>query len=165
MRRRERLDELVDKVGQTRLANEIGTPKSHLSALQAGKRGIGDDLAAKLDRFAVNELGKSPGWMDAREESSQQPAAGVPFRDLDAFEAQLITLFRALSPDERHDQLVELNKRVDKTNGDKVSTMNPYPGVERRKRDVPVTVERRGQFGSDDRQPPAGAKRPGSTKK
>jgi hypothetical protein len=162
LRRRERLNELVDTVGQTRLANEIGTPKSHLSALQAGKRGIGDDLAAKLDRFGVEELGKPPGWLDATEEAPQQPAA-VPFRDLGPFEAQLITLFRALSPDEQHDHLVELNKRVDKSNGDKVSHLNPYAGIERRKQAVPVAVERRGQFGSDDRRP--AGKRAGGGKK
>lgn len=160
IRRRERLNELVDAVGQTRLADEIGTPKSHISALQAGKRGIGDQLAAKLDQFAVETLGKSPGWIDAPDQPIEARAkTTMPFRDLNAFEAQLITLFRSLTPDEQHDHLVELNKRADKKNGNKATPLNPYAGKERRMTNIPVEVERRGQFGLDGRQPNKGGKR------
>lgn len=39
----------------------VGTPKSHISALLAGNRGVGDDLAAKLEA----KMEKPPGWMDS----------------------------------------------------------------------------------------------------
>lgn len=61
LRRRERLDELVKEAGgASELARLAGTPKSHVSALQSGNRGIGDELAAKFE--AVME--KAAGWMD-----------------------------------------------------------------------------------------------------
>jgi plasmid maintenance system antidote protein VapI len=61
-RRREKLNELVMEAGSaTKLAIETGTPKSHISALCSGKRGVGDDLAQKLEGI----YGKSAGWFDA----------------------------------------------------------------------------------------------------
>ena len=61
-RRRARLRELIDaNGGQTQVALEIGTPKSHLSAMLSGKRGLGDELAEKLEKH----YGKPPGWFDA----------------------------------------------------------------------------------------------------
>jgi len=61
LRRRERLAELVKEAGgASELARLAGTPKTHLSALQAGNRGIGDDLAAKFELV----MDKPAGWMD-----------------------------------------------------------------------------------------------------
>ena len=60
-RRRERLAELISEVGSaSKLATETGTPKSHISAMQSGARGLGDVLAEKLERH----YGKNPGWFD-----------------------------------------------------------------------------------------------------
>lgn len=60
-RRRENLALLIQEIGSpTELSVLVGTPKSHISAIQAGNRGIGDELAAKLERIT----GKAPGWMD-----------------------------------------------------------------------------------------------------
>lgn len=61
-RRRANLRALLgeDVGAQAELAREIHTPKSHLSAILAGRRGIGDALAAKIERHYE----KSAGWMD-----------------------------------------------------------------------------------------------------
>lgn len=61
-RRQEKLREIVDAFEgkSTGLATASGTPKSHISAMLAGRRGVGDDLAAKFERLA----GKPLGWMD-----------------------------------------------------------------------------------------------------
>lgn len=61
-RRREKLRLLLgsDQGAQAALAREIGTPKSHLSAILAGRRGIGDALAAKIERH----FEKPAGWLD-----------------------------------------------------------------------------------------------------
>lgn len=57
------LEHLVAGAGSAReLSNKLrDTPDSHISALRAGKRGIGDALAAKLERA----MGKPSGWMDS----------------------------------------------------------------------------------------------------
>jgi plasmid maintenance system antidote protein VapI len=59
--RRLKLQELVNEChGQAEFARLYGTPKSHISSLLAGKRGIGDDLASKLER----QFDKPEGWFD-----------------------------------------------------------------------------------------------------
>ena len=66
--RRARLAQLVQEAGGgTALAVKVGTPKSHISAIQAGARGIGDALAAKLER----KCEKPEGWMDLPVEAAQ----------------------------------------------------------------------------------------------
>ncbi len=63
-RRRAKLALLLDEFGgPAQVARETETPKSHFSAMTAGKRGLGDELAAKLEA-AYN---KPPGWFDADE--------------------------------------------------------------------------------------------------
>jgi len=65
--RRAQLQKLIDEAGNAAdLARVTGTPKTHISAILAGRRGIGDQLAAKLESI----MGKPVGWMD-------QPAARV----------------------------------------------------------------------------------------
>lgn len=48
----------------------------------------------------------------------------MPFRDLDVFEGQLITLYRKLSPQERDDHLMALNDRV--SEGEDGTAANPF---------------------------------------
>lgn len=61
VRRKVNLERLVDDAGgATALAQLVGTPKSHISALLSGSRGIGDKLALKLER----KCGKPDGWLD-----------------------------------------------------------------------------------------------------
>ena len=60
-RRRENLIRLLNEFGgPTQVALESGTPKSHFSALVAGRRGVGDELAQKLEET----YSKPPGWFD-----------------------------------------------------------------------------------------------------
>lgn len=63
-RRRSRLQKLVDaNGGLTVVALELKTPKTHLSAVLNGKRGIGDELAARIEkRYAL-----PPGGLDEEE--------------------------------------------------------------------------------------------------
>lgn len=114
--RMHRLEELVTEAGSaTALATKIAVPKSHISALQAGNRGIGDLLAAKLER----KFDKPAGWMDL-------PAgANLTMSELNGFEGQLVTLFRQLGPDTQHDTLVELNDKVG-ARSTKPSAATPY---------------------------------------
>ena len=61
LRRWARLAALVAEAGgSVALARLVGTPKSHISALMSGARGVGDELAAKLERH----MQKPAGWMD-----------------------------------------------------------------------------------------------------
>ena len=60
-RRRLRLELLLkENGGASQVARDIGTPKSHLSAITTGTRGLGDELAQKLE----NQYEKSAGWLD-----------------------------------------------------------------------------------------------------
>lgn len=59
--RRENLLRLVAECETTRsLAHRTGTVETHLIAIQKGRRGLGDDLAQKLEAGT----GKPFGWMD-----------------------------------------------------------------------------------------------------
>lgn len=61
VRRRENLRRLLEENGgAAQVAREVGTPKSHFSAILASRRGLGDDLAKKLE----DAYGKTPGWFD-----------------------------------------------------------------------------------------------------
>ena len=61
LRRKARLEEIINEVGSaSELARAIGTPKSHISAMAAGRRGVGDDIAGKIERH----YGKPEGWFD-----------------------------------------------------------------------------------------------------
>ncbi|CAN5859259.1 hypothetical protein BH11PSE13_BH11PSE13_12390 [soil metagenome] len=67
-RRRHWLGVLIDECGgAAQVAREIGTPKSHLSAMRSGARGLGDDLAARLEETYAKEA----GWFD-------RPVSGNP---------------------------------------------------------------------------------------
>jgi phage repressor protein C with HTH and peptisase S24 domain len=64
---------LAEAGGPTQVELETGTPKSHLSAITGGRRGVGDELAAKLEA-AYN---KPTGWFD-------MPVEDEGSEDLDA---------------------------------------------------------------------------------
>lgn len=68
VRRREKLRALVgtDLGALAALGREVGTPRSHLSAILLGTRGIGDTLAAKLERH----FEKPAGWFDLEDGAS-----------------------------------------------------------------------------------------------
>lgn len=70
VRRRENLRKLIDaNGGQAQVALEIGTPKSHLSAILAGRRGIGDALAQKIEE----NFGLPAGALDSAAEAIGEP--------------------------------------------------------------------------------------------
>jgi hypothetical protein len=67
--RRAQLLIAIEEAGNaTALAIRVGTPKSHISAMASGARGMGDALAAKIER----KLGKPEGWMDRLAPAGQQ---------------------------------------------------------------------------------------------
>jgi hypothetical protein len=79
LRRKAKLDLLVAEIGSaSELAALVDTPKSHISALQAGKRGVGDKLAAKME----SATGKAAGWMDEPFETPQLSQEALAFASL-----------------------------------------------------------------------------------
>lgn len=73
-RRRARLGELIAEVGNaTQLANECGTPKSHISAMLAGTRGLGDVMASKLELLYA----KPAGWFDQSDSTEPHHATSL----------------------------------------------------------------------------------------
>jgi len=67
--RRQNLLRLIAECGSTRgLAVKTGTVDTLLSAILSRRRGMGDDLAAKLEQGT----GKPFGWMDLEPAASEQ---------------------------------------------------------------------------------------------
>lgn len=59
--RRDRLALLIEEAGNaTQLALVSGTPKTHISAMLAGDKGIGDTICTKFE----SQFDKPLGWMD-----------------------------------------------------------------------------------------------------
>jgi hypothetical protein len=75
-------------------------------------------FAEKAARSIEDDLGLPRGWLD-RDESAAH--ADAPFRDLSAFEAQLVTMFRqigdAAGPEEQQSALVDMNDRLARATG------------------------------------------------
>ena len=70
MRRRERLKLLLSEEGSAaNVARIVDTPRSHLSAISSGARGLGDELAAKLEQA----FQKPAGWFDTPISKSGEP--------------------------------------------------------------------------------------------
>jgi hypothetical protein len=110
-RRRENLQLIVDgfEGGQTGLAAATGTPKSHVSAMLAGRRGVGDALAARFARAA----GKPEAWMD--EVHAQAPAKAHPFEEafrVGAMISELVKLLDRLTPEQR-EQLLQFGRGLE----------------------------------------------------
>lgn len=79
--RKARLKEAIGLAGGvTELADLIGTPKSHISAMQHGARGVGDDLAARIEKA----LDRPPGWMDLQPQiiGSEQARFAADLEDI-----------------------------------------------------------------------------------
>lgn len=63
-RRRKKLETLLKEIGGAAQAEtDTGTPRTHFVALTKGRRGLGDDLAAKLE----SAYDKPAGWFDSDE--------------------------------------------------------------------------------------------------
>ncbi len=102
-RRRTNLALLVTEFGgATALASLSGTPKSHISAILAARRGIGDTLAAKWER----KTGKQQGWFD------QEHTAAPTLAPLSEEALAWARLYEDASPHERaRFRLLELAAR------------------------------------------------------
>ena len=96
LRRRANLERLLAEFGGSRaLAAIVDTPDAHISALRAGKRGIGDVLAAKLERRCE----KPVGWMDQEHEPlGPVPPGHQPERSL---ELDVLRALRELPSEQR----------------------------------------------------------------
>lgn len=119
--------------GVTRLVNlgvANGTAQRILDEESDPRLSTLDELAEKLG-VGVSAL-LSPGMTEDQT---------LPFRDLDAFEVQLVTFFRQLGDDERHDLLVRLNQRT--ATSPMPSTADPWADSGRRIQDVGHVPERR----------------------
>jgi hypothetical protein len=106
LRRQHNLERLIAEAGGASvLARDVGTPPSHISTLRSGKRGVGDELAAKLER----RYRKPAGWMDEpppSEETAALPAA----RNLE--EAELLEGYRWLTDAERAELVADVTARA-----------------------------------------------------
>lgn len=92
IKRRLRLGQLLsENGGAAQVARECGTPKSHFSAVMAGKRGLGDTLTHKLETL----YSKPSGWFDSGSlyEAAYQPS--TPSISLDGGAAPQINERRA----------------------------------------------------------------------
>jgi hypothetical protein len=96
LRRCANLARLVSEFGGAKaLALLVGTPDSHISALRAGRRGIGDELAAKIER----RCDKPVGWMDQEHEP---PGAAPPAHEPEgSLELDVLRALRVLPPEQR----------------------------------------------------------------
>ncbi len=78
VRRRARLVLLLSECGgAAQVARETGTPKTYISAIVNGTRGLGDKLAAKFE----HEYDKPEGWFDLsvdHAEAVQAPVVDAP---------------------------------------------------------------------------------------
>lgn len=78
MKRRLQLAKLLAaNGGAAQVARESGTPKSHFSAMVAGRRGLGDELAGKLERL----YGKPSGWFDLPQDGESTVSTVTEFAE------------------------------------------------------------------------------------
>lgn len=78
LRRKAKLiDLLAEFGGATEVARATGTPKSHLSAMVSGARGLGDELAEKLEK----KYGKPTGWFDSAASSISEGVNAATVQD------------------------------------------------------------------------------------
>ena len=123
---------------QEALAAKLGFGQSALNQYLKGKIPLNADVVlAMAELLKLRPVDISPTIAQAQQEFSRRWSASagtapttLPFRNLDAFESQLVTLFRRLSPDEQHEHLIQLNRLVD--NEQVASSMSPFAGVNRR---------------------------------
>lgn len=83
LRRAARLRMLIEQQGgnQGAIGAVVGVNKSHMSHLASGKKGIGDDIADRLER----EYGYPNGWLDWPEATAE--VAAMPRRPVSISEA------------------------------------------------------------------------------
>lgn len=93
------------RLSASELVVRYGKSYSYWQGLLNGSRSFGEKAAREIEDIA----GLPRNHLD------QVDGEGGLFRDLDAFEAQFITLLRKLGPQARNDVLTDLNLRVSPT--------------------------------------------------
>ena len=106
--------ELVKQHGSaSKVAAAAGTPKSHLSALMAGDRGLGDELAARLE--TAHYL--PPGWFDvqlAQAASARAQAIAMLFDTLTpAEQSRFLRVFEAVADEPTRTKLSDWGDLTD----------------------------------------------------
>lgn len=100
------------KKSRKELAKELGVSVQSIGQVINGPTiAMTADNSARSARF----LGVSGFWLATGEGEmieSMAPLPTTPFRDLNAFEGQLVEMYRQLSHDRQHDYLIELSKEV-----------------------------------------------------
>lgn len=123
------------------LMDKTGLTKGRVSQLFDPGEPFGEKAAASL----AEKLNLPRDYFD-RDEAP--PTRESRLDTLSPFEVQLVTFFRLLPEDRRHELLIELNNEVNaRVAGLAPTPANPFPrlytGPERRVRDEPVPYERR----------------------
>ena len=129
-RRRANLERLLAEFGGSRaLAAIVGTPDTYIHALRTGRRGLGDELAAKFERRCE----KPVGWMD--QEHEPLGAALLAHEPERSLELDVLRALRELPPEqrlriaadviaqaERHSYLTRAQRRASEAAGDGAAT-------------------------------------------
>lgn len=123
------------------LMEKTGLTKGRVTQLLDPSEPFGEKAAASL----AEKLGL-PSDFFSLEQAPMSQWGGID--TLSPFEVQLVTFFRLLSEDRRHELLIELNNEVNaRLAGPAPTPANPFPslyaGPERRRMDVPVPFDRR----------------------
>lgn len=69
---------IVEAGGAVALSLLAGTPKSYISAMSSGDRGVGDEMAARLESI----MGKPAGWMDQPQSANAHSSDALEIADL-----------------------------------------------------------------------------------
>lgn len=78
-------------------------------------------------------LGVSPEWLLTGREPGEKSNV-LQFAELSGMEAQLVMLYRSLSDDDKHQLSIYANDLANKSDPDRPTKNNPFPGIERRVR-------------------------------
>lgn len=114
------LAKAMGDMSHRRLGIAAGVDPKTISRTLEQANAIGVDNLARIALV----VGLKP-WDMLRPGSENEDA--MTMSQLDGFEGQLVTLFRKLSPDEKHDALVEMNNRVDSAkSGHAADRSNPF---------------------------------------
>jgi hypothetical protein len=90
------------------LIRKSGYTKGRISQFFDDEQPFGERAARAL----AERLGLSPDYFER--DPAQAPKPAMAYRDLNGFEAQLIELFRKLTPEQQHAHLIDFNGKVNK---------------------------------------------------
>jgi len=123
-------------VGEHQVAKHLKITYTAVKKVLDGKTSA---LTASNNARAAQLTSVRSDWLATGEGDMKAGASPgeMPFRELNVFEAQLITFFRLLTLDQQHEVVAALNKMV----GGGASAANPFPGKARKVRGTSVLGE------------------------